>query len=294
MGRITVKNICHIIRMESTVLIGKYEYADDFSPIGEATSSSFSFCDDPRVGNFARSPLSILDGEYEDPSSIKDRALVKKRIYSSKAGIILLPVYMVREILPVENTFIFVDNPRLAFMRVVDHYYPEKPLGIHPTAVIMDCVTIGDNVSVGPYTSIGTVSLASRKDKTGRLVRFPQVGKVIIKNNVEIHSNVCIDRGALGDTVIGEGTKIDNLVHVAHNVKIGKYCAVIANSMLAGSSVIGDYSWIAPSVSVLNGIKIGINCVIGMGSVVMHDIPDNSVAYGVPARVVKTTEKRSK
>ena len=79
----------------------------------------------------------------------------------------------------------------------------------------------------------------------------------------------------------------DNLCHIAHNVVIGKNCIIVAHSYLGGSSKIGDYSWLAPGVIVRNGVKIGRNVMVGMGSVVTKNIDDNSVAYGIPARVVR-------
>jgi len=286
MDRIELGDICQLIKGPYSVTNpGAGISIEKFSPLDEATNNSLSFCDDPRMGNFARAPLDILDNGYGVKPSDQDKEIIWKRIRESEAGVIILPDYMMGSVFYKEKTFIFVENPRVAFMNVVKHYYPGRNDGIHPTAVIMDCVVIGKRVMVGPYTIVGTISVANRRDNKGRLINFPQIGRVIIEDNVEIHSHVCIDRGALGDTVIGEGTKIDNLVHIAHNVKIGKHCFIVANVMLGGSCSIGDYSWIAPSVSILNGIKIGKNCTIGMGSVVMHDIPDNSVAYGVPAKV---------
>ena len=117
--------------------------------------------------------------------------------------------------------------------------------------------------------------------------KFPHVGGVIIEDNVEIGANTCIDRGALGNTVIKTGTKIDNLVHIGHNCVIGKHCAIIANSMLGGSVVIKDYSWIAPSASILNQLSIGEKVTIGLGSVVNKSVPDGETWMGVPAKPLK-------
>ena len=86
--------------------------------------------------------------------------------------------------------------------------------------------------------------------------RFPHIGGVEIEDRVEIGSNTCIDRGSIGNTIIGSGVKIDNLVHVAHNVVIGSNSIVIANSMIGGSTCIGSGVWVAPSVSIINQICI--------------------------------------
>jgi UDP-3-O-[3-hydroxymyristoyl] glucosamine N-acyltransferase len=139
-------------------------------------------------------------------------------------------------------------------------------------------------VKIGGYCVIGGDGFGFWRMKSGELRKFPQIGGIVIEDNVEIHNHVSIDRGALGDTVIGEGTKIDNFVHVAHNVTIGKNCAIVAHAMIGGSVVIGDESWIGPSASILNGVKIGKNCVIGMGAVVVKDVPDDTIVKGNPAR----------
>ncbi|MBK6527865.1 MAG: hypothetical protein IPG07_21340 [Crocinitomicaceae bacterium] len=110
---------------------------------------------------------------------------------------------------------------------------------------------------------------------------------MIIKSNVEIGNNVCIDRAVLGSTLIGENVKIDNLVHIAHGVSIGKNSLIIANSMIAGSCQIGENVWVAPSSSILQKLVLADNSLIGMGSVVVKNVEANSVVAGVPARKIK-------
>ncbi|MBI2446482.1 MAG: UDP-3-O-(3-hydroxymyristoyl)glucosamine N-acyltransferase, partial [Parcubacteria group bacterium] len=117
-----------------------------------------------------------------------------------------------------------------------------------------------------------------------KLIQFPHVGGVIIEDGVEIGANTCVDRGALGDTIIREGAKIDNLVHIAHNVIIGKNCRIICLVGIGGSVEIGDDSFIGISASIKNQKKIGKNVTVGMGAVVTKDIPDNTIVIGNPAR----------
>ena len=88
----------------------------------------------------------------------------------------------------------------------------------------------------------------------------------------------------MGNTIVGDGTKIDNLCHIAHNVNIGKHCAVIALAMIGGSTNIGDYSHVAPSAAIMNKINVGRNVVVGLGAVVTKNIEDNVVVIGVPAK----------
>jgi UDP-3-O-[3-hydroxymyristoyl] glucosamine N-acyltransferase len=107
---------------------------------------------------------------------------------------------------------------------------------------------------------------------------------VVIGDNVDIGANTCIDRGSYRDTVIGDGSKIDNLCHIAHNVQIGRDCLIIALSMVAGSVVIGDRSYVAPCSAIREHRTVGEDVFIGLGSVVVSDLESGSSAFGVPAR----------
>jgi UDP-3-O-[3-hydroxymyristoyl] glucosamine N-acyltransferase len=110
-----------------------------------------------------------------------------------------------------------------------------------------------------------------------------QVGNVIIHNDVEIGANTAIDRGALGPTVIGQGTKIDNLVHVAHNVIIGRHCLIMGQVGFAGSTQLGDYCVIASQSGIADHLKLGQQVTVGGKSGVMRDVPDKETVLGLPA-----------
>lgn len=155
---------------------------------------------------------------------------------------------------------------------------------IHPTAYIAHGVTIGRNCRIGPGASIGWDGFGWSPDPDGGWQRKPQTHSVVIGDNVDIGANACIDRGSYRDTVIGSGTKIDNLCHIAHNVQIGEDCLIIAQSMIAGSVVIGDRSYIAPATAIREHRTIGDNVFVGLGSVVVTDLETGSSAFGVPAR----------
>jgi len=215
-----------------------------------------------------------------------------------------------------------VPNPKLAFSIIVNLITKTNtPASIHPSAIIHSNARIGKNVTIGANCVIGNVvigdettvgpnSVIEDNTKIGEHViikssasiggdgygyvtdnniqiKFPHIGGVIIQNHVHIGSNTCIDRGSLGNTIIGRHTKIDNLVHIAHNVKIGENCNIIALAMIAGSTIIGNNTWISPSVSILDAIKIGDNSLIGIGSVVTKSVPGNEVWMGSPARFFK-------
>jgi len=143
--------------------------------------------------------------------------------------------------------------------------------------------TIGNDVIIGSCNVIGGDGFGYIKNETNMYDYFPHYGGVIIKDHVHIGNNSCIDRGSLKDTIIREGVKIDNLVHIAHNVDIGQNSLIIACSMVAGSVTIGEDSWIAPSSTIRNGISIGDNVTVGLASTVTKSIESNQTVLGNPA-----------
>lgn len=152
---------------------------------------------------------------------------------------------------------------------------------LHNT-VIFSGTIIGDNVKIGSNCSIGNTGFGYEKDEFGNYVLIQHVGNVIIGNNVEIRNNVCIDKAVIGSTVLGDNVKVDNLVHIAHGVRVNNNCLIIAHSMIAGSVVIGENSWISPGVLVKNKITIGKNSLLGIGSVVINDVKEYDVIVGNP------------
>lgn len=118
----------------------------------------------------------------------------------------------------------------------------------------------------------------------GAHLKIPQIGNVVIQDDVEIGANVTIDRGALGSTVIGKGTKIDNLVQVGHNVLIGEHCLLVAQTGVAGSARLGHHATLAGQVGIAGHLRIGNGAMVAAKSGVMDDIPDNAKWMGIPAR----------
>ena len=134
---------------------------------------------------------------------------------------------------------------------------------IHPNCVIYDNVEIGGDCVIHAGTIIGADGFGYVKDEEGNYEKFPQIGTVVIQDNVEIGANSCIDRGALGETRIGEGTKIDNLVQVGHNVNIGKRCVIAAQTGISGSVVIEDDCVIGGQVGFGDHVRVKSGAVIG-------------------------------
>jgi UDP-3-O-[3-hydroxymyristoyl] glucosamine N-acyltransferase len=166
---------------------------------------------------------------------------------------------------------------------------PEVRIGrdcsIGAGATLKHCL-IGDGVIVHPGCHIGQDGFGYVMDK-GRHMKVPQIGRVIIQDHAEIGAGTTIDRGGMRDTVIGEGTKIDNLVQVGHNVTIGRHCIVVARSALAGSVTLQDYVVIGGSATVNNHVTIGEGAQIAAASNVNDDVPPGAKYGGTPAKPVR-------
>lgn len=252
---------------------------------------------------------------------VKPKNPDKQRIAAqSRAKVMLVD----KEVTPIEGkVLIRVKSPKRALAQVGNHFFVGRPApGIHPTAVIDREAQIGENVSIGAFCVIGKVTIGEgtvidsnvriyddvtigcncdikagavlggagfgfEKDEDGNKFRFPQIGRLIIGDEVEVGANTCIDRGALSDTVIGDYTKINNLCHIAHNNQIGRNVTITGCVNISGSNVIEDFVWIAPNASVRGFVRLGKGCILGMGAVAITDIPAGEVWVGNPASKIE-------
>ena len=153
---------------------------------------------------------------------------------------------------------------------------------LFPRVVLYPRTIVGHRVAIHSGTVIGADGYGYVFDE-GQQRKVLQVGNVVIHNDVEIGANAAIDRAALGSTVIGAGTKIDNLVHVAHNVVIGQHCLIMGQVGFAGSTQLGDYAVVASQSGIAGHLKLGRQSMVGAKSGVMRDIPDGGVVLGIPA-----------
>jgi UDP-3-O-[3-hydroxymyristoyl] glucosamine N-acyltransferase len=273
-----------------------------------------------------RSYASIDDASEQDLAFCRysgEKAI--SYISRSKGGVILCKKEMQGLVYPNgRQLLIFTDNPRLAFVRAAHQMHKQEQLvGVSPRAVISenssigskcyigDYVVIGDDCSVGDNTviydrvslvqnciigdncliqsgaSLGSDGFAFERYETGELEKFPHKGYVRLSDNVDIYANCSIARGSLYDTKIGEGTKLDALVHIAHNVSVGKNCELTAGTIIGGSTTVGDSSWTGLNSTIKNGIKVGKNVIVASGASVIHDVTDGDIVAGVPARSIK-------
>jgi UDP-3-O-[3-hydroxymyristoyl] glucosamine N-acyltransferase len=216
--------------------------------------------------------------------------------------------------------------PRRLFARALMILHPDlTPPGIHPTAVIAEGSTIGEGTSIGAGCVIGgnvnigaggrlypnvtiydRVTIGRRailhsgcvigadgfgfaQDENKRWVKFPQVGEVTIGDDVEIGANSCIDRAALGVTRIGDGTKLDNMVHIGHNCDIGKNVVIAAQTGLSGGVVVGDSAVIGGQVGIGDKARIEAGAVLGSGCGVLPSkiVRAGEPVWGTPARPLR-------
>jgi UDP-3-O-[3-hydroxymyristoyl] glucosamine N-acyltransferase len=152
---------------------------------------------------------------------------------------------------------------------------------LHPNVVLYDDTVLGDRVSIHANAVLGSDGFGYRFDK-GRHVKVPQLGNVIVGNDVEIGAGSTIDRGAFQATTIGDGTKIDNLVQIAHNCKIGKHNAFAAQVGIAGSSTTGNYVFMGGQAGVRDHITIGDGAVFGAKTGVFHDVAAGKRMFWYP------------
>lgn len=236
---------------------------------------------------------------------------------SSAASAIIIP----KEISSTSKPAIKVDHPRLAMAKILSVFAPldSFPLCIDKTAVIGKNVSIGNNTKIYPFVFIGDNSKIGDNVtiypnttiyprtiignnciihagcvigvdgfgfvfSEGKFVKIPQIGNVIIEDDVELYANNCIARGTIGATIIKSGTKMDNSNHVAHNVKIGRHCGIAALNAFAGSSSLGDRVQMSGLSALIPQTHVGDDSVIMGRSVVTKNFPPKSVLLGYPAQ----------
>ena len=153
---------------------------------------------------------------------------------------------------------------------------------LHANAVVREGCVLGDRVVLQPGAVIGSDGFGYARDGA-RQVRFPQVGIVVLEDDVEVGACTTVDRAALGETRIGRGTKIDNQVQVGHNVRVGQDCTLVSQVGISGSSTLGDRVILAGQVGVVGHLSLGDGVIVGAQSGVPGDLPPGAVVTGSPA-----------
>ena len=265
--------------------------------------------------------VNTLEAALPDEVSFVANAKAAREAATTRAGCLLVfPGFE-----GAATSLIRVADPRSAIARVIVALHPKRrpAPGIHPSAVVGERVTIGEGTSVGAGCALGddvrigadctiypNVTLYSEVTLGDRVVlhsgcvigadgfgfvmrdgayeQFPQIGRVEIGNDVELGANCCVDRAALGVTHIGDGTKLDNMVHIAHNCRIGKHVVIAAQTGLAGGVEVADYVTIGGQVGIGDKARIQSNVTLGSGAGVLSSkIVRPGVYWGTPARPLR-------
>jgi len=162
---------------------------------------------------------------------------------------------------------------------------------IYPNVTLYENTKLQKNVTLHSGVVIGSDGFGYVKDKD-KIYKFPQLGRVIVENNVEIGSNTTIDRGSLSDTVIGAGTKIDNLCQIAHNVKMGKNCLIAAQCGISGSATLGDNVTMGGQSGIADNLTIGDNVIIAAKTGVIGNLKSGATVLGFPARPIAQAKRQ--
>jgi UDP-3-O-[3-hydroxymyristoyl] glucosamine N-acyltransferase len=160
-----------------------------------------------------------------------------------------------------------------------------REASIGPNTTIL-CALVGDRVIIHPGVRIGQDGFGFAMGPNGHL-KVPQIGRVIVQDGVEIGAGTTIDRGANRDTIIGEGTKIDNLVQIGHNVVVGRHCVLVSQSGVSGSCVLEDFVALGGQVGLAGHLHIGMGAQIAASSGVMNDVPAGETWCGAPAKPLR-------
>ena len=166
-----------------------------------------------------------------------------------------------------------------------------EDVNLFPSVTLYAQTEIGNRVRIHANTVIGSDGFGYVLDGAAHR-KVPQIGNVIIRDDVELGSNMSVDRGALGPTIIGKGTKVDNLVQIGHNVNIGEHCLIVAHVGISGSTKLGNHVILGGQVGVAGHLKIGNKVTVAAQSGVMHPIPDGEKWLGSPAQPDRQTKRQ--
>ncbi|MDP8266320.1 MAG: UDP-3-O-(3-hydroxymyristoyl)glucosamine N-acyltransferase [Candidatus Aceula meridiana] len=226
---------------------------------------------------FARLASEILEAQTYQPKGIHPTAIIAEDVVLGENVVVGPHTVIEKQAKIKDNTVIYSG----CFVGAKTEIGAECL--IYPNVVIRERISIGNRVIIHPGTVIGSDGFGFAK-VDGVHQKIPQVGTVIIEDDVEIGSNVTIDRARFDKTFIGQGTKIDNLVQIAHNVVIGKHCLIISQSGISGSTTLEDRVILAGQVGIAGHLTIGENSVVAAKSGVPKSIPPNTVVFGYPAK----------
>lgn len=266
---------------------------EGFSPIHESQSNTLSWMTDQPINwNSVKASVVICSKNVKSSAEfagilvpVDNPRLIFTKILRKFNSNVRQP--------KIENTAIIGENCVLGkniyighFVVLEDNVVVGDNTEILHHAVVSHGVTIGKNVLIKPHAVIGAKGFGF-EDEDGIPLAIPHIGNVIIDNHAEVGSFTTVIRGTLGTTWIKEHAKIDDHVHVAHNVTVGRAAKIIACAEVSGSVNVGDGVWIGPNAAILDGIVLGEKAFIGMGAVIRKDCTPKGIYVGNPARLLR-------
>ncbi|MBI1953272.1 MAG: UDP-3-O-(3-hydroxymyristoyl)glucosamine N-acyltransferase [Candidatus Omnitrophica bacterium] len=233
---------------------------------------------------FSKLIALLAPRELKRPQGVSPKAVVAKGVHLG-AAVAIQPFAVIEEGAAIGDRTIVMSGCYVGHGAVIGN-----DCLLYPNVSIRESVEIGHRVIVHSGTVIGSDGFGFVSVK-GTHHKIPQIGTVVIEDDVEIGANVTIDRARFGRTVVGQGTKIDNLVQIAHNVVTGKNCLLVAQTGISGSSVLGNNVVLAGQAGVVGHVTIGDNVMVGAQSGVTKSVPANTNVLGFPAKPLAHAKK---
>ena len=196
-----------------------------------------------------------------------------------------------------DGVIVVCRRPRLAMALVVSRFFAHlaadrPPVYADPaTALLVDDgrawvrnTVAGRNVRIEPLATVGCAGMGYERDEQGRLVAFPQLGGVVLEDDVQVAAQAMVQRGAIGDTVVRRGAKVGPHANVGHNAEIGEDCLVAGHAQVGGGVRLGNRAMVWQSAAIANGVAVGEGAVIGMGAMIRADVGRGETWVGNPGR----------
>ena len=317
---LTLKQIINLCKIETPRNVDQKKVFSDIAPLNKAETHSISFLDNKNYINefkLTKAGACFFKKDFLNIAPKKTIPLISEDPYHSFALVANAFYPMTDKVVNgihskahIEKNAIYDNTVEVGAGAVINNNVTlGKNCIIGSNSVILNGVVIGDNTIIGPNSTIGYAIIGSNvkihngvrigQDGFGfaltenKNVKIPQIGRVIIKDDVEIGANCTIDRGTGPDTVIDEGVKLDNLVQIGHNAFIGKNSIIVAQSGVSGSTRLGQNVVIGGQVGIAGHLTIGNNVKIAAKSGIMKNIKDNAVVGGVPSVPIKDWHRQT-